>query len=339
MKKLVYSLCILLTIISCEKSGDQNKYSMVDFEHKILDDFYVTSIAFDNQGTAWIGTFKQGLIKYNPEETIVYNSANSIIPDNSRINDIAVDSEDNIWIGCGGLIKYDGIQFTSFNSSNSEIPEDNVWSVEVDSDDNIWFTSCRFQEGGVVKYDGNNWTVYTPDNSDLPVNLVQSIAIDGNDNVWLALSETVMNPYLVKISNEVWTIYGKEDMQFSGYPIDNSVYYFMNIDVNSINEVFGSINYMFSSDNYPNINRPQFIKFNEVSTETYFFNNSLYSIVKIDNQDNIWCGGSNGILGVYDGFEWHINQSSFVDLGLCAIEQANDGKIWVGTPGGIYINE
>ena len=90
-------------------------------------------------------------------------------------------------MGCDGIMKYDGTNFTLYNSTNTPIPEDFVYSIAIDSKDNIWFTSCRFREGGIVKYDGTDWNVFTPENSDLPVNMVQSIAIDQNDNVWLAL--------------------------------------------------------------------------------------------------------------------------------------------------------
>jgi hypothetical protein len=43
-----------------------------------MDGYFVTSIAFDSKGNAWIGTFKQGIIKYNPLETVIYNSSNSV---------------------------------------------------------------------------------------------------------------------------------------------------------------------------------------------------------------------------------------------------------------------
>lgn len=95
MKNLVCILFILIPVYSCEKSvPDDNMPSLADrlFRHKILDNYFVTSIAFDQEGTAWIGTYKQRLIKYNPKEFKVFNSTNSIIPSYFTIYDIAVDS-------------------------------------------------------------------------------------------------------------------------------------------------------------------------------------------------------------------------------------------------------
>ena len=328
MKKLVYLFCLLISISSCEKSDDDPHILRTDFNHKILDGYFVTSIAFDNQGNAWIGTFKQGLIKYNSNETTVYNAENSILPDSSVIYDIAVDSKDNVWIGCEGLIKYEGNEFTQYNSTNSPIPEDFVYSIAIDSKDNIWFTSCRFLQGGIVKYDGSNWTVYKPENSELPVNFVKSIAIDNNDNVWLALSEVVNNSYLVRIRNDNWRTYTSDDLGFSPY-------YFGNIQINSKNEVCGAIDYSLSSTMFNN--EPQVFIFDGESSELMQIDSvSSVKSITIDNEDNIWCAAHSGY-AVFDGKEWTVDNISFKENSVFAIEQALDNSIWIGTGDGIYI--
>ena len=84
---------------------------------KILDGYVVNAIAFDSKGNAWIGTQGKGLIRYNANEIIVYNSENSALPKDFIIWDIAVDKNDNVWIGAnGGAWKYDGEKFTLYNS-------------------------------------------------------------------------------------------------------------------------------------------------------------------------------------------------------------------------------
>src|ERR1035437_6289897 len=205
MKKLIYIICLLVVFTSCRKHNDSAPSFNTNFNHKILDGYFITAIAFDHLGNAWIGTFKQGLIKYNAGGIVVYNSTNSIISSTAVINDIAVDSKNNIWIGADGLYKYDGSSFKVYNTANKTIPEDYVPSVAVDSKDNVWFSSCRQGTGGVMKYDGTNWNLYTPANSVLPVNFVKSITVDKNDNVWLAFTQTVSQTYLAKISKDIWT--------------------------------------------------------------------------------------------------------------------------------------
>ena len=328
MKKLVLFFSILISLTSCEKNNNPN-IPNTEFNKKILPGYFITSIAFDNNGNTWIGTFKQGLIKYNSRETIVYNSSNSTIPENSAIWDIAVDSKNNVWIGCEGLIKYDGTSFTKYNSGNTIIPEDFVYSIAIDSKDNIWFTSCRFRQGGIVKYNGTNWTVYEPDNSALPVNSVKSIAIDNNDNIWLALSEIVNNSYLVKISENTWTTYTGNDLGFSPY-------YLGNIQINSQNQVCGAVDYSLSS---LGINPgPQIFIYNgKTSTQLKSESNSNINHITVDKDDNIWCITPFGY-SVYNGETWFSDNSSFKDISVFAIEQSPDNKIWIGTGDGIYIN-
>lgn len=86
MKKVSIFLCLLTSLSSCEKFDGNPVRPNTDFSHQILEGYFVTSIAFDHQGNAWIGTFKQGLIKYNPSGITLYKSTNSIIPDTSVIH-------------------------------------------------------------------------------------------------------------------------------------------------------------------------------------------------------------------------------------------------------------
>jgi ligand-binding sensor domain-containing protein len=332
MKRIAFILVILVSLNSCEKAtlsdntpGNPN----TSFKLKILDSYFVTAIAFDSKGNAWIGTFKQGLIKYNPQETIIFNSSNSILSSSLVIWDIAVDSKDNVWLGCDGLIKYDGNNFTRYNTANSPVPEDFVYSIAIDSKDNIWFTSCRFKEGGFVKFDGTNWNVFTPENSELPVNSVKSIAVDNNDNVWLALSEIVNNTYLIKISGTNWKTYTSEDLGFVPY-------YFANIDINSQNEICGAIDYSLSSL-WPNPG-PQVFVFNGHNTAQYRINDrATIKSLTVDNEDNIWCALSGGY-AVFNGKQWIVDDSTFRESSVFTIKQAKDNKIWLGTGEGIFIN-
>lgn len=330
MKNKIYLFILFIFIASCEKVKDDFQSMQMDFNKKILAGYFIKSIAFDTDGNAWIGTFKQGLIKYNSNGITVYNSSNSIIPDSSVIYDIAVDSKDNVWISCNGLIKYDGKDFIQYNSENTPIPEDFIGSIAIDSKDNVWFSSSRFRQGGFGKFDGQNWIIYTPENSELPVNFVQSIDIDNNDNVWIAFSEIVNDAYLIKISNENWTTYTSADLGFTPY-------YFGNIQVNSKNELCGAIDYSLSST-ISNLGPQVFIFDGESAQQLEFDSISNLKFITIDNEDNIWCAGY-GVLAFFDGENWSIDQNSFKENGIFAIEQSLDGNIWIGTGEGVYISD
>ena len=311
---------------------------------KILDGYVVQAIAFDSKGNAWIGAFElevseeenqkpktqHYVIRYNVQETEFYNSENSIIPKDFWIYDIAVDKNDNVWIGgTGGLLKFDGIEFTLYNSNNTSMPEDVVWSVEVDSKNNIWMASCRFRQGGLVKYDGTQWTAYTPDNSALPDNSINDIAIDQSDNVWLTV-----NDYLVKVSDEKWKVYDKNDLGLTNF-------IFAGIQFNSKNLLLGITDHSFNGFA---IQPPsELYNFDGKKSTILSKIDNITSIpgrtkITIDNNDYVWCYGIASACGVWIGDQWtQIDRSEFGGSSPWIIKESPDHRIWFGTANGIYI--
>jgi len=301
---------------------------------KILNGYCVKAIAFDSKGNTWIGTLSQGLIRYNEKETMVYNSGNSVFPKDFVIWDIAVDKNDNVWIGTtDGVWKYDGKEFILYNSKNTAMPEDIVWNIAVDSNNNIWMASCRSQKGGLVKYDGTNWTAYTPDNSALPENLIDGVAVDQLDNVWLVVGNYVNQRYLVKISNDTWKVYDKKDLGFTPW-------YGGSIQCDSKNRVWGMIGIMGGSYYNP---PPHFFIFNG-EKETLLTCNNLNNVyfrspkVTIDHNDYVWCFGAGSICGIWIDEQWkQIYSSAFSESSVWVIKEGPDHRIWLGTENGIYI--
>jgi len=292
---------------------------------KILDGYVVRAIAFDSKGNAWIGTQKQGLIRYNENETVIFNSENSVLPKDFWIRDIVVDKNDNIWIGSDGLWKYDGKEFTFYNSKNTAMPEDVVWTIAVDSKNNIWFASCRFRQGGLVKYDGTAWTIYTPDNSALPDNSINDISIDQSDNVWLTV-----NDYLVKVSDDKWEVYDRNDMGLTNF-------IFAGIQFNSKNLLLGITDHSF---NGYMIQPPcELYSFDGKKSTLLSKIDNATSIpgqtkIVVDHNDYVWCYsfGSSNVCAVWAGNQW-------TQLGFNAwvIKENPDHRIWIGTINGIYI--
>jgi len=300
---------------------------------KILDGYNVRAIAFDSKGDAWIGT-DQGLIRYNENETVVYNYENSALPKNLLIWDIAVDKNDNVWIGADGAWKYDGTEFTLYNSQNTAMPEDLVLSIAVDSKNNIWLASCRFQQGGLVKYGGTEWTVYTPDNSSLPGSLINGIEIDKSDNVWLAMAEHANQAYLVKISNEEWTTYNETDLGFKPLQIGG-------IQFDSRDRLWGAIDFSFSST-IPSPSPHFFISDGNNTTRLSCGDNVriTQSRMTIDSNDYVWCFGLASICGVWIDEQWtQFDRAKFGGESARVIKEDAKHRIWFGTGNGIYIRE
>jgi ligand-binding sensor domain-containing protein len=327
MKKITLIILVMITVFSCEKSTDTGRSVNTSFNRKILDGYLVQSIAFDSKGNAWISTYSQGLIKYNPNETIVFDSTNSLITSKTHLLDIAIDSKDNIWVGSyEGLIKYDGKSFTRFNSSNLPISNDFIWHIAADSKDNIWISCVN----DLLKYDGTSFVVY-PLTKYIPEPAIHGIAVDKEDNVWLTSSFHIDDCSLIKVVDGTFTVYSKKELGFSPY-------YLGGIAINSENQPYFVISYIWGdplSDQ-----RPQLFTFDGTkSTQFQIDKESVPWSVMIDNEDNIWCYGLFGFLAIYNGQNWISSYTKFKDLGISTIKQSPDNHIWVGTSYGIYIND
>ena len=331
MKKVICILCIAVFCYSCDKMEQETR----GFKLESLDGYAVQAIAFDSKGNAWIGTQGKGLIRYNENknEVVLYNSENSILPESFVLWDIAVDKNDNVWIGADGLWKFDGKNFTHYNSQNTAMPEDVVWSIAVDSKNNIWFASCRYNQGGLVKYDGRTWTAYTPDNSPLPINSIKGIAIDKSDNVWLSLSDYATWSSLVKISDEKWNVYTEKELGFMPYNMGG-------IQFDSKNRLWGAIDYSLSSAIL--VGSPNLFIFDGKQTTQLSCRNNIntdgHTQITIDNKDNVWCFGIGMTSGVLIGEQWkQFDNSVLGGLNPWIIKEAPNGRLWFGYENGIYI--
>lgn len=336
MKRLLVSLIVISQFLSIS-CGDGTTSPDLNFElsEHILGEYFVTSIAFDSKETAWIGTFRQGLIKYDGSITHFDNS-NSQLPDSLNIRTVTVDNNDIVWIGSNkGLIKYENEEFHIYNKSNAPLVTDNVYAITVDKNNSIWFTSCMFRTGGIMKFDGINWKLYTPQNSDLPGSLTSDIIIDNNNNKWATINEGNDGCTIVKVNGDNFSIFGSNETNIP-------LYYFGNLAIGQNNIIYASLNYMLSSlaDN----TRPNIIAFNgnswkvinpvDENGKTLGYVGSIAT----DLNGNLWASTSLG-LAVYNGQKWS-KINSDINIGMYSIYEIkadNNNKIWIATSNGIFI--
>jgi len=336
MKKLFVSLFVISQFLSIScNNGITSPDMNFELSEHILSEYFVTSIAFDSKEVAWIGTFRQGLIKY--DGTITYfDESNSILPDSLIIWTVEVDNNDIVWIGSNkGLIKYENENFLLYNKSNAPLVTDNVYALTVDKDNSIWFTSCMFKTGGIMKFDGKNWKLFTPQNSALPGSLTSDIITDEQNNKWATLTEGVNGCSIVKINGDNITVYGENETNIP-------LYYFGNICSGSNNNIYASLDYSLSSlaDN----SRPNIISYNgdswKVIDPVDENGKRLNYVGKIaaDLNGNLWAATGEGI-ALYNGQKWSkINLE--IDIGLhyvYNITADNRNKIWIATSDGIYV--
>ena len=319
---------ISLALTYCEIDDPEPDPSKFLANQTILDNYAIQSIAFDSKGTAWIGTFNSGLIKYSLTETVIYDLLNSPIS-NEMIWEVAVDSKDNIWIGSDGLTKYDGNDFTRFTTENSDLPEDVVWAIAFDSEDNVWLSSSRHQRGGLVKHDGNTFEIFTPENSPLPANSIHGLEIDINDNIWLTSFEYVSESYIVNISNNEWIIYPGSDY-------NDPPFIFNSIAMDSQGRVLAMYDHHFAS--YHSEFGYLSLLFHKDSVQKFTFESTdILRTAIADRNDNFWCGLSEGY-AIYDHDTWEIFRGDqFNGRSVFSIAQSLDGNMWIGTGSGIDI--
>ena len=335
MKDYYMFLLLIVLFISCKKGNEPNLIdgnpNAGELSDIILKDYFVTSIAFDKTGTAWLGTLNQGLVKYDKKATTVYDSSNSLLT-NASIHDIKIDKAGNIWIGSDDLIKYDGSKFTRYDAKTFDLLKNHVGSIVIDNAENIWFSCSSYKSGGLVKFDGTKFTTYTPENSKLPGNLIQSMSIDEQDNIWMAINDGINNLSLTKISGTNMTVFGPKEIGFVPY-------YFGNIVTNKQNELLVSLNYGLSSTIKAGL--PQIFKFDGNKSKILNLpdeNAIVYYTQRIftDKNDQLWASFSGEKdCGVYKDGKWTLKDLN--TDGIFAFGQNVTGEIWLGTGNGVYI--
>ena len=340
MKKFIKFALILLSAfdLSCNREPTFPGFGRgaIQISGHILHGYLVTCISFDSRGTAWIGTFKQGLIRYDGQAT-VYHSDNTALPDSAVMWDITVDKNDVVWIGTDrGLIRFDREDFTLFTASNSPLAENAVWSLAVGQDNALWLASCRFKSGGLMKYDGVHWTLFTPDNSELPFHGVRDVIVDRSNNLWAAVNGGVGDGRIIKITGDHWTIFDEKDFGFAPYN-------FGALAGDAGSDWYASMDYSLSDSSV--MTRPNLLRYdgqnwtviNPVDGEGEPAGE--VGRIAVDFFGNVWAvlHGREGFnLGVFDGRTWIFNDSPIPAGWGSDIAVDPTSGVWLGTGDGVY---
>ncbi len=336
MKKLFLVILVVLIPLSCTLFNPPNaQIGEITFDEKILDGYFVVSIAFEDDGTAWmgtLGTYGQGLIKYDTDGTThVFDHTNSIINDSTTIWDIEVDIHGNVWIGNDGLVCYDGQDFVRYELLNEDTPLNRVMSIASDSEGKVWFASWNILDegertGGIVSFFQDNFTIYTPDNSELMEYTSFDIEVDHNDNIWLAQTRS-----LVKFNGSTWTTYDSDALGFVPFLIRE-------IEINSRNDIVGIIDYSGYSGGmmHPATGKPTLFSFNSENSQFTLTDSVYFHTLTIDDNDQIWCSCFYG-LRVYSPNNLKLTSLAQDSRGLFSIKESPSGDIWIGSRDGVYI--
>ncbi|MBN1120575.1 MAG: hypothetical protein JXJ17_05815 [Anaerolineae bacterium] len=199
MKKRVRGICpviiLLILLTACAAGEKPYECNWVTYtEDDGLVDNWIASIAFEESGAVWVGTWGGGMSRFDGVE----NWFNTTSGENLRSNYVkalAVDQGGVVWFGTtAGIGRYDpNSQQWDHYGRSSELSE-----IVVGPDGAVWFAQWL---GELESYDGAEW------HSQEPGGLLMSVDIADNGSIWVG----VHNQGVVHIDQGGSTRYTKDD--------------------------------------------------------------------------------------------------------------------------------
>jgi ligand-binding sensor domain-containing protein len=201
---------------------------------------HISSLALDSSKNLWIGTYYEGVGKFEGVTCTVYNTHNSSLPHDQWNTAIATDSEGRILIGSQRwLVVIDGNNWKTFEAGSPVSSNFQLLDIEFDIDGNAWLGTTnglgRFVGDTVIqqyagirneirclaldrndtlwigtafdglwKFDGQSYVVFDTTNSGLPSNHIGDMQFDAQGTLWLATPKG-----LTRFDGNEWIVYNK----------------------------------------------------------------------------------------------------------------------------------
>lgn len=176
-------------IFYCGTLSDILKYDGMDLVSFIKQETSnsVEYMKFDSENNLWAYS-GYSLLKFDGNNWITFDTLNNSLLSYYRINDLAVDQNNRIWLGLkddqdngAGVLSFDGSNWKIYSKSDG-LAHNYVYNIVADKNNNIWVAT----KNGVSKYDGINWHSYLSNlEIDDKENIVFSIGVDYKNNIWI----------------------------------------------------------------------------------------------------------------------------------------------------------
>ena len=264
---------IFKNIISLEKDG--------------LKTNNIRSINKTKDGMYYISTNMNGVFFFDPNSINTITS-NEGFMEYEVVNDIKVDNNGSIWVGCkNGLYKVEnGIVVNYFNKENSNIPKNLILDIEFDNDGTMWLV----QDDIVTRFYENNFEDYSKIIGS-HITYVKDIEFDNDGTMWLGTTKG-----LGKFKNDSLIIYDESDGLVRPLSTIGMAAEPCAVTIGKNNEIiyctYGSGFSIYSSG-----------KFTNFSTENGLANNKVEEIA-VDSKNNYWIALDGSGVQMYNGKEF-----------------------------------
>ncbi len=164
--------------------------------------FYdVRSITSTPDGTIWIGSFLNGLARFDGNVWTYFTTLNSGLQDD-HIRALAYDTiSSTLWIGTsGGLHAYQNNTWSYYSTANSTIPGNNIPCLATEQGI-LWGGTIN---NGMFQLSNGIFSAFTLVNSGIGDNTQLSIEIDSQGNKWIS---TPANGLSILSSSGAWSVF------------------------------------------------------------------------------------------------------------------------------------
>jgi ligand-binding sensor domain-containing protein len=320
MKKLI----LLIFIIFFAGEAVSQQWIVYKKNNSGLPDNNILKITVDSNNIIWIGTSMGGLVRFDRSTWTVWDTTNSPLKCNGRINNLIVDRYNNKWLSnfmdgynSAGIFKFDGVNWVNYNVNNSGLCYNVVLSFDFENNGAMWIATPKC----LSKFINNNWEHFDTLNSNIHSQNIFNVAVEGHIK-WLS----TYGRGISKFNDTTFVMY---DMSNSGL----SSNYIRTIVIDRFgNKWFGT--YQGGLD-----------KFNSQTNQwTVYYDDGIPSpfidCVLIDKKDRVWVGTANQYLGVLTDTGWVVfNETNSPIPGDYVKTLALDryGNLWIGTIDGIAV--
>ncbi len=274
-------------------------------------------------GDLWIGTYSQGLVKYDGVSWETFDFKDSTFVDNDVLS-VSYEERDSTLFLCtraGGLGIYRDSSWTVLNKQ-SGLQTDQVNYAAEDTSGNVWI---GYSFDGLTKWDGDTLIHFDNTNSPLeyPLNVINDLYIDENDFIWLAVNGGF---WKINHTDSIWTFIDADD---SG----------LNQDVTAI-EPDGKGGFWYAG-RYNSLKHYRGDTIVAYDTPDHFLDSAIVTDLVLDEWNNVWIGTfSKGLLKMDTLGNWNLfnaNNSGILGNSIAALEYTPDSTIWIGMTGvGMY---